>query len=68
MRTRYENGTVRQITLRMAEYAIRDQEALIDAYTPTHGELDDEAKKVVQQSRSIIRDFRKLAAAIRARK
>jgi len=67
MRTRYENGTVSEVTLRMAQYAIRDQEALIEAYTPMLGEPDAEANKVIEQCRSIIRDFRKLAAAIRAR-
>lgn len=67
MRTRYENGTARQVTLRMAEYAIRDQMALIEAYSPMIGEPDAEAQKVIDQCRSIIRDFRKLAAAARAR-
>jgi hypothetical protein len=67
MRTRYENGTQAQVILKMAQYAIRDQRALIDAYMPSYGEPGDEAKQVIKQCESLIRDFKKLSAAIRAR-
>ncbi len=62
MTKRYENGTALQVTLRMAQYAIRDQESLIEAYTPMRGDPDDEAKKVIAECKSFIRDFRRLAA------
>ncbi|MFK4706160.1 hypothetical protein ABIC83_002999 [Roseateles asaccharophilus] len=44
----------------MATFAIRDQEALIDAYTPRHGEPDAEALKVIERARDNISDFRRL--------
>lgn len=62
MTKRYENGTAHQVTLRMAQYAIRDQLALIEAYTPMFGEPDDEAKKVIAECESFVRDFRRIAA------
>lgn len=62
MSARYENGTAHQVILRMAQYAIRDQEALIEAYTPMLGDPDDEAKKVIAECKSFVRDFRRIAA------
>lgn len=63
MNKRYENGTARRVILCMAEYAIRDQEDLIEAYTPMFGQPDAEAVKVIEECRSLIRDFKKFADA-----
>jgi hypothetical protein len=59
----YEGGSKNLVIARMAAFAIRDQQALVEAYTPSFGEPDDDAKKVIEECRSHIRDFRKVLAA-----
>ncbi len=56
----YESGSKKLVIARMAAFAIRDQKALIEAYTPSFGEPDDDAKKVIEECKSHIRDFRKI--------
>ena len=63
MSKRYETGTKQKVLACMARFAIRDQKALIDAYTPNYGEPDDEAKEVIRGCEANIRDFKKFAAA-----
>jgi acyl-CoA reductase-like NAD-dependent aldehyde dehydrogenase len=60
-RTHYRTGTRAEVMRNMASYAIRDQEALIHAYTPAFGEPQADAKLVIQQCRDVIADFRRLA-------
>lgn len=64
-RRTYKTGTREQVLRRMATYAIRDQQALIDAYTPRHGEPDDTAKQVIAGAQDAIADFRRLAQTAR---
>jgi hypothetical protein len=56
----YENGSKKLVIARMAAFAIRDQQALVEAYTPSFGEPDEEAKKVIEECKAHIRDFRKI--------
>lgn len=65
-RSAYKTGTKAEVICRMASYAIRDQQALIDAYTPRHGEPGDTAKKVIAGAQDAIADFRRLAKTAKA--
>lgn len=57
---KYQLGSrVRALKL-MAEYAIRDQEAFIDAMTPAFGK-PDETDPAIIHARMCIADFRKIA-------
>lgn len=60
-RRAYKTGTRDQVLRRMASYAIRDQQALIDAYRPCSGEPDETARQVIAQAQDAIADFRRLA-------
>lgn len=63
MAQKYENGSASKVIVLMAEFAIRDQRALIKAYTPSGGsEPDAQAAKVILECKSLIRDFRVLRA------
>jgi len=62
----YKTGTKAQVLRRMATYAIRDQEALIDAYRPSFGEPDETAKQVIAQARDHIADFKRLVETTKA--
>jgi hypothetical protein len=44
----------------MARYAIRDQEALLDALTPRFGEPDADTAEAIAYAKALIADFRKL--------
>ena len=61
----YKTGSRAEVIRRMASYAIRDQEALIDAYTPRFGEPDDAARQVIAGARDAIADFKRLAKTAR---
>lgn len=58
----YTTGTKNEVLRQMAVYAIRDQMALIDAYTPAYGKPDEAAMKVIADARAAIADFRRLAS------
>lgn len=58
----YRTGTRDQVLVRMARYAIRDQEALIDALTPEKGAPDPATEEAILLAKAYIHDFRKLAA------
>ncbi len=66
MTAAYKTGTKDDMIRRMASFAIRDQEALIDAYTPPYGEPEGEAVKVIAEARDNIADFRRLKQLARA--
>lgn len=61
-RSPYTSGTKAEVLRLMATCAIRDQLALIEAYTPAHGEPDDSARAVIADAKAAIADFRRLAA------
>lgn len=61
----YKTGTRVEVLRRMASYAIRDQQALIDAYTPRCGEPDDTARQVIAGAKDAIADFKRLAKMVR---
>lgn len=62
---RYETGTKAQVLVSMAQYAIRDQRALMDAYTPSFGELDEAAQAVVDECKARIRDYQKILRSLK---
>jgi len=64
MAKHYKTGTREEVIRNMAYYAIRDQEALIDAHTPQFGEPDEMAKEVIQDCKDNIEDFRRLAISL----
>ncbi|MCZ8254524.1 MAG: hypothetical protein O9327_02430 [Polaromonas sp.] len=64
MPIRYKTGTKTEVIRTMANYAIRDQEALIDAHTPSFGEPCAEFQQVIQQCRDAIADFRRLVSSL----
>jgi hypothetical protein len=57
----YETGTKEKVLAYMAECAIRDRAALIDAYTPQMGAPSEDAKHYIAECKANIRDFKKLA-------
>lgn len=61
---KYQLGDRLRALKLMAEYAIRDQEALIDAMTPTFGK-PDETDPTVIHARMCIADFRLIAKSAR---
>jgi phage gp36-like protein len=60
-RRTYTTGSKDTVMRRMARYAISDQEALIDAYTPAYGQPDETAAEVIANARDNIADFRRMA-------
>ncbi len=57
---RYKAGSKAKMLRLMARFAIRDQEALIDAYTPQFGAPPDEvASDAISAAKSNIEDFKK---------
>lgn len=60
----YQLGDRQRALKTMAEYAIRDQEAFIDAMTPAFGK-PDETDPAVVHARMCIADFRKIAKSAR---
>lgn len=63
----YESGTKKQIVNMMAEYAIRDQEALIDACKGgmRPGNPNPETQHVIQEAEAAIRDFKRFCRTFR---
>lgn len=57
----YFSGTRADALANMVSCAIRDQRALIDAYTPIYGEPDKEAKAAIRDAQMWIADFERLA-------
>ena len=64
MAKRFESGTKEQVIRRMAYYAIRDQQALIDAHTPSYGEPGEESQRVIDECKAEIRDFRRIIKSL----
>lgn len=59
---RYQTGARADVLRYMAECAIRDREALIDAYTPPSWQpVSKGAQRVINDCRAAIADFRLLA-------
>jgi len=59
---KYESGTKSEVARKMMAYAIRDQEALIDAFnTAVQG---DDAREAVLDAKKCIRDFKHLYRTI----
>ena len=57
----YKTGSKADVLQRMAEHAIRDQESLIDAYTPiTPFGIDDESREVIVKCKKNIDDYRRI--------
>lgn len=61
----YKTGTKSEVIKMMANYAIRDQMALIHAYTPEFGFPDEEAKKVILGAKDSIYDFDRVLRSIK---
>lgn len=64
MSKRFESGTKQEVLRAMASYAIRDQQALIDAHTPSFGEPDEYTKSVIEGCKAEIRDFRRILKSL----
>jgi hypothetical protein len=60
----YKTGTKHEVILQMSANAIRDQIALIEAYTPQFGEPDEFAAQVIQDCKDRISDYRKLVTVL----
>lgn len=58
MSRRYNTGPKRVVIQKMAECAIRDQLALIDAMTPA--DSDSETKTAIEDCKRLIRDFQRI--------
>lgn len=64
----YKTGSKADVLQRMAEHAIRDQESLIDAYTPiTPFEIDDESREVIVKCKKNIDDYRRIMRTAKQR-
>ena len=57
---KYKTGTRADVLRSMAQYAIRDQEALIEAYTTPYGEQPENALQVIKDCTDLIADFKLL--------
>lgn len=65
---KYESGSKKQVMRSLINYAIRDQEALIDAHLNWEGEpisKDGDTMKVITDCQALIRDFNKLRKTLR---
>lgn len=59
IRDRYKAGSKTKMLRTMARLAIRDQEALIAAYTPRFGTPDEVAIDAISGAKANIEDFKK---------
>lgn len=59
-----KSGTKSQVLRLMAEYAIRDQKALIDALTPPYQAPDEETQKAIDDAKNLVADFRQIAKSL----
>ena len=66
MDRKYKTGSRVGVLRQMAAYAIRDQEALIDALTPAYGDIDKDTAKAISDAEDSIKDFRRLAKSMSA--
>lgn len=57
---KFKTGTKSEVLQKMAYYAIRDQQALIDALTPGYGEPDEETANAIQSCKDVISDFARI--------
>lgn len=64
MPTPYKTGSKADVIRAMANCAIRDQEGLIDAHTPSFGEPSPEFLVVIQQCRDAIADFKRVVQSL----
>jgi hypothetical protein len=65
MAGRYHIGNKGEVLRRMAQFAIRDQESLIEALTPSFGDPDESTTAAIQDAKACIGDFRRIAAGQR---
>lgn len=63
-RSRYITGSKADVLRSMAYFATRDQEAIIDAYTPRFGDPDETAAEAIQSAKDNIKDYRKFLKTI----
>lgn len=62
MADRYKIGNKQAVLRRMANYAIRDQEALIEALKPPFARIqDDSTAAAIQDAKNCISDFKRIA-------
>ena len=62
MAEKYKIGSKQIVLRRMADYAIRDQEALIDALTPSFKrEPEEGTAAAIKDAKNCIADFKRLA-------
>jgi len=61
MPSRYESGTKSFVLQMMVKCAIRDRQALIDAYTQECVTPDEKASQAICEAERLIKDFRRLA-------
>lgn len=61
MAQRYNSGSRDLAIRRMAECAIRDREAMIDAITPRFGAVSKENADYIEECRGEIADFKRIA-------
>ena len=60
MKGKYKIGSRSQVIKKMARYAIRDQESLLDALTPQYGEPDETTAIAIQDVKDCISDFMRI--------
>ncbi len=67
--TRYKTGSKSDVIRRMAEHAIRDQFALIDAYTPILKLTDTphENIKIIDDCQRNIHDYRRIVLCLKTK-
>lgn len=65
MAKRFNSGSRAKALLRMANFAIRDQEALIDALTPPKWEAHLAPTDQIAECKANIEDFRRIAREAR---
>lgn len=61
MPSRYESGPKSFVLQMMAKCAIRDRQALIDAYRAERGTPDEKASQVICEAERLIKDFKRIA-------
>jgi len=60
MAKRFKTGNKSFVLRRMARFAIRDQQALIEALTPSFESVDPETAKAIQSCKDNIEDFKRI--------
>jgi hypothetical protein len=62
---KFHNGTKKEVLKLMARYAIRDQQALLEALSPLFVEPDEDTKIAIQETKDTIKDFRVIYAELK---